>query len=267
VPIFSDFRVVGILEVFSELPQAFTKAHETVLERLAELVPGSIRTGGKSGTPSGPTQVDNTDSANASSSAFSEADTSEPLRGVPVRVSHIAVLFAALAIIFLAMGYVSAPWIKRWMGAHTSRVEAAESDSSAGKHDSALEAKTPEELRNLAEQGDPEAEWLLGVHYHTGEGVSQDDTIAAQWFTRAADHGHILAQATLGAYYWIGRGVPQDLSKAYFWSVLARAGNDEASKYRVAVLTARMSRSQVAAAQQQAEEWIREHSAPKPSTR
>jgi hypothetical protein len=265
VPIFSDFRVVGILEVFSERAHAFTKAHETVLERLAELVPGAMRTGGKSGTPPDAIEVEKKANSAAPDTAFSEPETSEPLRGVPVRLSHIAVLFAALAITFLALGYVSAPWIKRWTMAHTSRVEAAETDSSAGRHDSAIETKTPEELRNLAEQGDPDAEWLLGVHYHTGEGVPQDDTIAAQWFTRAAEHGHILAQATLGAYYWIGRGVPQDLSKAYFWSVLARAGNDEASKYRVAVLTARMSRSQVAAAQQQAEDWIRQHSS-KPST-
>jgi len=68
--------------------------------------------------------------------------------------------------------------------------------------------------------------------------------------------GHILAQATLGAYYWAGRGVPQDLTKAYYWSVLAQAGGDQASKYRVAVLASRMSRSQVLAAQQQANDWL-----------
>ena len=75
----------------------------------------------------------------------------------------------------------------------------------------------------------------------------------------SADQGHVVAQATLGAYYWAGRGVPQDLVKAYFWSVLAQSGGDEASKYRVAVLASRMNRSQITAAQQLANDWIKEH--------
>jgi len=39
VPIVSDFRVVGLLEVFSPRPCGFTKDHETVLARLAEMIP------------------------------------------------------------------------------------------------------------------------------------------------------------------------------------------------------------------------------------
>lgn len=38
-PIVSDFRVVGLLEVFSPNPRSFTKDHETVLERLVEMIP------------------------------------------------------------------------------------------------------------------------------------------------------------------------------------------------------------------------------------
>ncbi|MGB6249075.1 MAG: GAF domain-containing protein [Terriglobales bacterium] len=40
-PIVFDFRVVGLLEVFSQQPRAFTKAHATVLERLVEMIPRS----------------------------------------------------------------------------------------------------------------------------------------------------------------------------------------------------------------------------------
>ena len=103
------------------------------------------------------------------------------------------------------------------------------------------------------------AQFALGARYATGEDVKQDYAEAVRWFSRSAQQGHVVAQATLGAYYWAGRGVPQDLTKAYFWSVLAQAGGDEASKYRVAVLTSRMSRAQVVAAQQQANDWIRQH--------
>ncbi len=121
-------------------------------------------------------------------------------------------------------------------------------------------------LRKVAEQGDPAAQFSLGARYATGEEVKQDYTEAVKWFTLAAEQGHILAQATLGAYYWAGRGVPQDLTKAYYWSVLAQAGGDQASKYRVAVLASRMSRSQVLAAQQQANDWLNNFASHPPAT-
>jgi TPR repeat protein len=107
--------------------------------------------------------------------------------------------------------------------------------------------------------GDPVAQFALGARYAQGDEVKQDYAEAVRWFEKAANQGHVVAQATLGAYYWAGRGVPEDLTKAYFWSVLARAGGDEASKYRVAALTSRMTRLQVAQAQQLADEWLRQH--------
>ena len=121
-------------------------------------------------------------------------------------------------------------------------------------------------LRKVAERGDPAAQFALGARYATGEEVKQDYTEAVKWFTLAAEQGHILSQATLGAYYWAGRGVPQDLTKAYYWSVLAQAGGDQASKYRVAVLASRMSRSQVLAAQQQANDWLNNFAGRSPSS-
>src|SRR5450631_2795588 len=38
-PILSDFRVVGLLEIFSPHAHSFTKAHGTVLDRLVEMIP------------------------------------------------------------------------------------------------------------------------------------------------------------------------------------------------------------------------------------
>jgi len=118
---------------------------------------------------------------------------------------------------------------------------------------------TLESIRRLAEQGDAAAQFSVGARYATGEDVPQDYVEAVRWFSMAAEQGHVVSQATLGAYYWAGRGVPQDLVKAYLWSVLAKAAGDEASKYRVSVLASRMSRAQIAAAQQQANDWIKEH--------
>ena len=48
VPIVSDFRVVGLLEVFSPRLRGFTKDHETVLDRLAEMIPRTFSGGAES---------------------------------------------------------------------------------------------------------------------------------------------------------------------------------------------------------------------------
>jgi TPR repeat protein len=63
----------------------------------------------------------------------------------------------------------------------------------------------------------------------------------------------------LGAYYWAGRGVPSDLGKAYFWSILAQAGGDQAGEYRVAILNSRIPPSQILAIKQQASDWLQRH--------
>ena len=42
VPIVSDFKVVGLLEIFSPHPRGFTKDHATVLDRLVEMIPKTL---------------------------------------------------------------------------------------------------------------------------------------------------------------------------------------------------------------------------------
>jgi len=122
-------------------------------------------------------------------------------------------------------------------------------------------------LRREAESGDAEAAFELGARYASGEDVTQDYAQAVKWFTRAADGGQVLAAATLGAYYWAGRGVPQDDVSAYTWSAIAKEGGDEASKYRLAILRARMTGAQIAEAEQRAGAWRRTHGRTHPSGR
>jgi hypothetical protein len=50
-PIVSDFRVVGLLEIFSPLPHSFTTAHGTVLDRLVEMIPKTHREKPQPGAP------------------------------------------------------------------------------------------------------------------------------------------------------------------------------------------------------------------------
>ena len=80
----------------------------------------------------------------------------------------------------------------------------------------------------LAEQGDMNAQSLLGAIYHDGLGVPQDYAEAARWFRLAADQGHATAQFNLGLMYNNGQGVPQDYAEAVRWYRLA-ADQDIAS--------------------------------------
>jgi len=219
------------------------------------------------------------DSTQYASAQHASAQPSS-IQAVPTQVSSKArssqpslakaLFVAAIGTFIFALLWLVAPWVSSFMRSSertTSRVHAQPPQAAAVKSLGLPPNVTDlASLRKVAEQGDPAAQFSLGARYATGEEVKQDYTEAVRWFTLAAEQGHILAQATLGAYYWAGRGVPQDLTKAYYWSVLAQAGGDQASKYRVAVLASRMSRSQVLAAQQQANDWLSNFASHPPAT-
>jgi hypothetical protein len=55
------------------------------------------------------------------------------------------------------------------------------------------------EWRPLAEEGDPIAQFNLGLLYLDGHGVPQSPMEAANWFRRAAEQDYTQAQHNLGA--------------------------------------------------------------------
>ena len=52
-----------------------------------------------------------------------------------------------------------------------------------------------------AEQGDAEAQYLLGVMYDYGRGVPEDAAEAVKWTLKAAKQGFAKAQYSLGFMY------------------------------------------------------------------
>ena len=58
-----------------------------------------------------------------------------------------------------------------------------------------------QEALQAAEQGDPEAEFDLGMMYSDGKVVSQDYAQAVKWFRRAAEQRVSEAQFNLGTMY------------------------------------------------------------------
>jgi len=265
VPIRWEDAVIGLLEVFSPEPYAFSTNDPIVLKRLAGITSAAIHRAGAervsdygSAEPGSP----QTDSAASSRSSVDDefpvetaADLAFPRLS---RARKILLAAAAATVLFAGSWLISPRDFTRSAGAASMSPPPMKSPSKV------LAASVPatgslESIRKLAEGGDATAQFSMGARYATGDEVPQDYAEAVRWFSMAAEQGHIVSQATLGAYYWAGRGVTQDLVKAYFWSVLAKAGGDEASKYRVSVLASRMSHAQLAAAQEEANEWIKKH--------
>jgi TPR repeat protein len=71
--------------------------------------------------------------------------------------------------------------------------------------------------RPLADAGNANAQFRLGVMYHNGQGVPQDYAAAAAWYRKAAEQGNKWAQYLLGVMYGIGQGVPQDYVETVAW--------------------------------------------------
>jgi len=172
-------------------------------------------------------------------------------------------LSCALATVFLALGFILAPWIQEKLQARDPSGEHTVLASSRPPQPTvvtpAIETATLPELQQLAEKGDPAAENMLGLRYASGDGVRQNDSEAARWFTKAAENGNVKAQAALATRYWAGRGVPASLTQAYFWTVLARAAGDKNSKTFAEFLASHMTRAQAVAIEQQANIWYQQH--------
>jgi TPR repeat protein len=72
-------------------------------------------------------------------------------------------------------------------------------------------------FRKAALQGEASAQYRLGSLYYQGQGVPKDLHQAAEWYNRAAEQGCPPAQAALGNMYLVGAGVPKDIAKAAYW--------------------------------------------------
>ncbi len=310
-PIVSDFRVVGLLEIFSPHSRNFRKVHETVLDRLVEMIPKTHRekrqvesvqpeatqpetpvrpeagpqTPASESGSTGPGSIESS-SMPATRQVLSEQEpevreqvsqpASEPSSAVRSHLLHWTLLGLAILAVAMALGYlVGSTMPSRWApspqasqqslvnGAEPASMGSGQSATGRSSSEQYATVKSLADLRRLAERGDAEAQWQMGVRYYDGDGVPHDDAQAMKWFELAAEQGHVNAQSRLGAYYWAGRGVPVDLFKSYFWSAIAMHQGDEISKGRLEGLSLQMTRAQVAAASQQADDWLRQHNSAK----
>ena len=73
------------------------------------------------------------------------------------------------------------------------------------------------EFKPLAEQGNIDAQAMLGEMYWLGDGVPQDYKTAVKWFTLAAKQGDSISQNKLGQAYTDGLGVRTNYKTALKW--------------------------------------------------
>ena len=133
-----------------------------------------------------------------------------------------------------------------------------------------------EQFLPLAEQGNAEAQYFVGVIYfeNLGKVVPQDDITAVKWLRAAAERGFGSAQLHMGTAYYLGAGVIQDNVLAYMWFNLATGAQKwpvsetknykaihvkRASVVRDRTLTRKMTRTEIKEAQRRSREWLDAH--------
>lgn len=119
-----------------------------------------------------------------------------------------------------------------------------------------------EEWLPLAEKGDPQAQFNMGLLYETGRGVPQDISLAVSWYRQAAEQGLFSAQYNLAVLYRYGRGVPFDLIESLFWFEIAMRSADATEKEQAAGAAAtivdEMSQADIAIVRARVPTWAPE---------
>jgi len=89
------------------------------------------------------------------------------------------------------------------------------------------------DVEAMADAGVSEAQFLIGAAYAEALGKDRNDSMAADWYRRAADNGHVLAAHNLGNSHFSGTGVPQDDALAVVWWTQAAQAGDAIVQYRL----------------------------------
>jgi len=247
-------EIIGILEVFSPETAAFWDNDASTLERLARIIASAISRSKAKVLPATDSEEKQEDKVPL------KADTSfenETFSAWPTPRGRKAILFVSGIVAVVFGVWLVAPWISDAMTKFTapSTSQAAETKPTSADY----VGMDVRDLEKIALQGNPAAQYSLGMKYASGDGAVQDYHEALSWFLKAADGGNVRAAAKIATCFWAGKGAPQDYSKAYFWGLLAQAAGDETGRVIVINSAPRLSDHQRSAEQQEADAWLRSH--------
>lgn len=86
-----------------------------------------------------------------------------------------------------------------------------------------------EQLVSAANDGDPKAQYYLGLVFENGYGIASNASEATEWYRRAAEQGLDSAQVNLGMCYLEGIGITKNESEGVRWlTSAAEKGNTDA---------------------------------------
>jgi uncharacterized protein len=121
--------------------------------------------------------------------------------------------------------------------------------------------KAMAEFQALADQGNVDGQYFLGLLYHNGFGVKPDQVEAVKWFQKAAQQGDARSQYYVGIIYSTGKGIAKDLPMADMWLTLS-AANPKSSyrdslytKEEISKIEKKMTPEQIAQAKELVKNW------------
>ena len=88
----------------------------------------------------------------------------------------------------------------------------------------------------LAESGDINAQFNLGMMYQEGDVIPENDSKASLWFRRAALQGHAAAAYRVGVLYDEGRSIPESDVKAVKWWRMAAEKGHALAQYNLGLM-------------------------------
>jgi TPR repeat protein len=151
-----------------------------------------------------------------------------------------------------------------WNSARADALKDGQDAWDAGKFTKSMELLLP-----LAKEGNPKAQYRVGVMYASGQGVPHNQPEAVKWFLLSAAQGNADAQYNLGEEYALGGfsggGVERDPPEAYFWLALAvenKATNkrslDSATQMRD-LIAGKLTPEQLAKVEKRLADWRATH--------
>jgi len=117
-------------------------------------------------------------------------------------------------------------------------------------------------LKPKADEGDPEAQFNLGLYYFQGLGGARNYSEAARLFSAAAEQGHVMAANNLGAMYLEGRGIAASPPDAWFWFATVAQRGDAAGGVLRDLAASKMTPAQVEVARKRFEMWVEKNDTP-----
>ena len=94
-------------------------------------------------------------------------------------------------------------------------------------------------LRKLADDGNAEAAFFVGMQFGMGDGEEQSLSECMRWISVSAKGGYPDAQLGLGAAYEHGDGVKQDMDQAIRWYRAAAEQDEPTAQTSLGVIYAK----------------------------